>query len=138
MIFSGMAPKGGGGLPSANVCSRVGHRWSKSPILPNNLILIDQINMLCLDIFLKSGTICLILSYFVSIGHILSHLVKFCLFQSYFAHIMCYFWYLFSWSIILFSWSDIHQIAKISQNVVPPPQRVASRIIPAKCVPFID
>ena len=76
--------------------------------------------------------------HFVSIGHILSHLVKFCLFQSYFAHIMCYFWYLFSWSIILFSWSDIHQIAKISQNVVIPPQRVASRIIPAKCVPFID
>ena len=28
--------------------------------------------------------------HFVSIGHILSHLVKFSLFQSYFVHIMCY------------------------------------------------
>ena len=63
----------------------------------------------------KIGTICLIVlfclnwSYFVSFGQI-------CLFQSYFAHIMCHLWYLFSWSIILFNWSVIHQIGKVGQN----------------------
>ena len=53
--------------------------------------------------------ICFIMSYLVSIGHILSHLVLFCLFKSYFTLIMCYLWYLFSWSII-------HRIDKVGQN----------------------
>ena len=64
------------------------------------------------------------MSYFVSIGHILTHLVKFCLFQSYFAHIMSYIWSFFSWSI-----SD--QIDKVGQIVDAPPQPVTPRTIPA-------
>ena len=70
-----------------------------------------------LTFLIKIGTICLILSYFVSIGHILTYLVKFCLFQSYFAHIMSYLWYFFSWSIS-------HQIDKVGQIVDAPPQPV--------------
>merc|ERR1712055_1862 len=63
---------------------------------------------------IKIGTICLILYYFFSIGHILTYLVKFCLFQSYFAHIMSYLWFFFSWSIS-------PEIAKVCQIVVAPP-----------------
>merc|ERR1711872_726641 len=65
----------------------------------------------------KIGQICLILCYFVSIGHILTHLVKFCPFQSFFAHVISYLWSFFSWSI-----SD--QINKVGQIVDAPPNRV--------------
>ena len=63
------------------------------------------------------------MSYFVLIDHILTNLVKFCLFQSYFAHIMSYLWYFFSWSIS-------HQIDKVGQIVDAPPQPVTPRTIP--------
>ena len=69
----------------------------------------------------KKGTICLILFYFISIAHTLSHFVKFDQFQAYFVHIMCYLWYLFSWSFILLSWSVIHQIGKVGQKFLYPP-----------------
>ena len=112
----------GGGLPP-NVRSRVGHFGSKPQIShPSWSKLVQKIRFV-LIFLIKIGTICLILSYFVSIGHILTHLVKFCPFQSYFAHIMSYLWSFFSWSI-----SD--QIDKVGQIVDAPPQPVTPRIIP--------
>ena len=123
-------PKGWvGGLPPhpSNDHSRVGQSWLKPPISSLNWSLL--VKKSCFDfIFLNN-----VMSYFVSIGHILSNLVKFCLFQSYFAHIMCYLWYLFSWSVILFSWSVIHQIDKVGQNCRCPPPTFSARTIPV-CV----
>ena len=113
MILGG----GWGGFPPPNVRSRVGHFGSKPQIShPSWSKLVQKIRFV-LNFLLKIGTICLILSCFVSIGHILTHLVKFGLFQSYFTHIISYLWY-------FFSWSTSHQIDKVGQIVDAPPNRL--------------
>merc|ERR1712055_735506 len=94
--------------------------WSflvKTTNFPTELVKIDPKNTFRLYFLIKIGKICLILSYFLLIGHILTYLVKFCLFQSYFDHIMSYLWYFFSWSIS-------HEINNVGQIVDAPPNRV--------------
>ena len=121
---------GVGGFLS-NIHSRVGHFGQNLQFSPLTWSKLVQKLRFVLNFLIKIGTICLILSYFVSIGHILTHLVKFCLFQPYFTHIMSYLWYFFSWSIS-------HQIDKVGQIIDVPPQPVTPRIIPEKRVCLID
>ena len=89
---------GGEGFSPPNVRSRVGHFGSKPQIShPSWSKLVQKIRFV-LKILIKIGTICLILSYFVSIGHILSHLVLFCLIKSFSSLICVIYGTYLSWS----------------------------------------
>ena len=82
ILAAGMAPRGGEEGYPHNVCSQIGHSWSKSSIFPQ-IGHTGQKNMFRLTTFEK-------LLSFVRYGHILSHLAIFCLSKSYFALIICY------------------------------------------------
>ena len=102
----------GGDTPSQpNVLSRVGHKWSKPLILPSNLVIIGQKLHFVLILKKKIGTICLIMSYFVSIAHIMYHLDLFCLTKFYYPHV-CYLWYISSWSMTFLVYQSLTKSIK--------------------------
>ena len=97
----------------------------KTPILPP--IWYGQKNTFRLYFnFSKFDTICLKLSYFASIGHILFDFILFCLIKNFFPLICVIYGMFFSWSMTFLVGQSLTKSIKVGQQGrYPPPKRLS-------------